>query len=116
MSSKEGLVESFPAGVFTTQPTRRPKWYHLFGKDVSHVPVDEGYATGSETSSLDGNTVNNHRNIFTAPEAVDIYKLVDGFEGTHRFDPSATWEAQDEKKLVQRVRHSRTLSSCPRKC
>jgi hypothetical protein len=102
MSSKEGFVEAFPAGVSTT-PLRRPKWYHLFGKDVSHVPVDDGYLTGSETSSLDENTVNNHHNVFAAPEAVDIYKLVDGFEGTHRFEPSATWDTQEEKKLVRRV-------------
>jgi hypothetical protein len=73
--------------------------------------VDEGYTTSSETSSLSDNTVNNHHNVFAAPEGVDIYKLVDGFEGTHRFKPDATWDAQDEKKLVKRVSTALTAKS-----
>ena len=106
MSSKEGIVDAYAAEANTAKPYKRQKWYHLFGEDVSHVPVDAGYSTGSETSSLDENTVDNHHNVFAAPEATDIYKLVDGFEGTHRFEPSATWEAQEEKQLVRRVRPS----------
>lgn len=109
MSSKEGLAESHPAGDFTTQPVKRYRWYHLFGKDVSHVPVDEGYSTGSDTASLHSEIVNSHHNVFAAPEAVDMYKIVDGFEGAHRFEPSATWESQEEEKLVRRVCRSRNM-------
>lgn len=111
MSSKDGHAESYPAGDFATQPVKRQRWYHLYGKDLSHVPVDEGYSTGSETASLHSDFVNNHHNIFAAPEAVDIYKIVDGFEGAHRFEPSATWEAQEEEKLVRRVCHSGNMLS-----
>ncbi|KIW18025.1 hypothetical protein PV08_02312 [Exophiala spinifera] len=110
MSSKEGLVEATPAGVST--PRRRQKWYHLFGEDVVYVSVDDGYALSSEASSLDENTVDNQRNVFSAPEATDIYKFVDGFEGTHRFDLSATWDAQEEKKLVKRIDWLIALPAC----
>ncbi|CZR31609.1 uncharacterized protein FPRO_02154 [Fusarium proliferatum ET1] len=112
MSSKEGLAESHPAGDFTTQPVKRYRWYHLFGKDVSHVPVDEGYSTGSDTASLHSEIVNSHHNVFAAPEAVDIYKIVDGFEGAHRFEPSATWESQEEEKLVRRLDWFIALPAC----
>lgn len=103
MSGKEGVVESFPSSR-PREPAKPPKWYHLFGKDISHVSVDAGYDTSSETSSLDESTVRPDHNVFEAPEATEIYKLVEGYEGTHRFDPSATWPAEEEKKLVGRVR------------
>ncbi|KAM5363313.1 hypothetical protein ACJA88_013624 [Fusarium oxysporum] len=112
MSSKDGHAESYPAGDFATQPVKRQRWYHLYGKDLSHVPVDEGYSTGSETASLHSDFVNNHHNVFAAPEAVDIYKIVDGFEGAHRFEPSATWEAQEEEKLVRRLDWFIALPAC----
>ena len=105
MSGKEGIVEAFPSARTTRSPTKPPKWYSLFGQDVSYVPVDAGYDTGSETSSLDEAIVRpDHGNVYEAPEAAEIYKLVEGFEGTHRFDASATWAADEEKKLVRRVR------------
>ncbi len=103
MSGKEGLVEAYPSGPATSETAKPQKWYHLFGKDISHVSVDAGYETSSETSSLDEPLVNNTHNVFEAPEASEIYKLVEGFEGTHRFDPSATWTPEEEKSLVRRV-------------
>lgn len=103
MSGKEGVVEAFPSGAATSKPAKPQKWYHLFGKDISHVSVDAGYETSSETSSLDELVVKNTHNVFEAPEATEIYKLVEGFEGTHRFDPSATWTQEEEKTLVRRV-------------
>ena len=103
MTSKEGFVEAFPTGVSVVGHPRQRKWYQLSGKDVpSHVPIDN--ETSSETSSLQDNIVDNHNNIFEAAEAQDIYKMVDGFEGAHRFDPTAKWTAEEEKKLVRRVR------------
>jgi hypothetical protein len=103
MSGKEGIIEAFPAGQVTIRQRRPQKWYHLFGKDVSYVPVDDGLEGSSETSSLDDAVVKNTNNVYEAPEAADIYRLVDGFEGTHRFDPSATWTQQEETQLVRRV-------------
>ena len=104
MSGKEGgVVEAFPSGAAPSKPAKPQKWYDLFGRDVSHVPVDSGYETSSETSSLDESIVKNTHNVFEAAEATEIYKLVEGFEGTHRFDPSATWTKEEEKALVRRV-------------
>jgi hypothetical protein len=103
MSDKEGIVEAFPSGTVTSETTKPQKWYHLFGRDISHISVDAGYETGSETSSLEESVVKNTHNVFEAPEATEIYKLVEGFEGTHRFDPSATWTQEEEKTLVRRV-------------
>jgi hypothetical protein len=103
MSDKEGIIEAFPTGQVTVRQRKPQKWYHLFGKDVSYVPVDAGLEGSSETSSLDDSVVQNTNNPYEAPEAADIYKLVDGFEGTHRFDPSATWTQEEEKRLVRRV-------------
>ena len=101
MADKTGVVEAFAS---TTQPTRRPRWFSLHGKDVSYVSVDAGYSTGSETSSLNEDIVDAHHNVFEAPEAQDIYKLVEGFESAHRFQADATWTPDEEKKLVRRVR------------
>ena len=86
---------------------RRPKprqWWKFGGQDQSHVSVDADIDPGSETSSKDGDhLVKNINNVFEAPEATEIYKPTAKFEGSHRFDPSATWEPAEEKKLVRRV-------------
>lgn len=99
---KSSIIEAAPGGQ-TGRPYRRQKWYSLRGKDVSYVSVDDGYDTSSETSSLNEGVVNAHHNVFEAPEAQEIYKFVDGFEGAHRFQPDATWSAEEEKKLIRRV-------------
>ena len=103
MSDKDKVVEAqpFESLAFEKKP---PKWYSLFGKDVSYVPVDAGYETSSETSSMNEGIVRNTNNVFEAPEAADIYKMIEGFEGAHRFDASATWTEAEEKRLVRRVR------------
>lgn len=81
---------------------RPRKWWHFGGKDTAFVSVDAGYETRSEASSTE-DLVKNVDNVFVAPEAMELYKPIEGFEGTHRFDPSATWSAEEEKKLVRRV-------------
>ena len=105
---KSGVLEAFPSGLDTSKPPKRAerqKWWKIGGKDVSHVSVDDGYEVDSETSSLDGSSglVKNVNNVFVAPEAVEIYKPIAGFEGTHRFDPSAVWTEEEEKTLVRTV-------------
>lgn len=110
MAEKTGIVEDFPT---EPRPDRRHKWYSLRGKDVSYVSVDDGYYTSSETSSLNDDVVDAHHNVFEAPEAQDIYKLVEGFESAHRFQPDATWSAEEEKQLIRRVCNRVTLHNPP---
>lgn len=107
-------IEAFPGPKSSQKSTSsshgatyRPlKWYQIGGKDISHVSIDAGYEEGSLesfSSSLEDVTQKN-ASVFVAPEALDIYKPVEGFEGAHRFDPSATWSAAEEKRLVRKVR------------
>jgi hypothetical protein len=103
MSVKEGLVEAFPSNHRTVEPVKRPKWYHLWGKDISYVSVDAGHEPESETSSVDEGAVKNTDSVFESAEASEIYRPVEGFEGTHRFDATATWTPEEEKKLVRKV-------------
>jgi hypothetical protein len=99
-------------------PTR--KWWQLGGKDFSFVSVEQGYedvSSGSDTASRSSSNhavVVNRDNVYVAPEAVELYKPVEGFEGTHRFDPNASWSEEDEKRLVRRVSRSLppTLLTC----
>lgn len=78
------------------------KWWQLGGKDVSYVSVDAGYESRSESSSTE-DLVKNVDNVYVAPEAIELYKPIEGFEGAHRFDPNASWSPEEEKKLVRRV-------------
>jgi hypothetical protein len=84
---------------------RKPrKWWTFGGQDQSYVSVDADIELDSETSSQKSeNLVKNVNNVFEAPEATEIYKPTAKFEGSHRFDPLATWEPEEEKKLVRRV-------------
>jgi hypothetical protein len=108
---KAGVIESFPSGVESNtsgeirQRRRQTKWWQFGGKDVSYVSVDEGLEKKSETESESdaSSLVKNVNNVYESPEAINIYKPVEGFEGTHRFDPSAEWSPQEEKVLVRRV-------------
>ena len=89
-----------------TQPT---KWWKLGGQDVSFVSVDQGYDTMFDSENAHakeahrGSVVGNINNPFEAVEAEEFYKPVQGYEGTHRFDPHATWTQEEERKLVRRV-------------
>ena len=106
---KSGIIESLPATRLpdeSVQRSQRPrKWWHLGGKDVSFVTIDDGYETVSQTpsGSSSPSAAESQENVFVAPEALELYKPVEGFEGTHRFDPSATWTKEEERRLVRRV-------------
>ena len=86
---------------------RERKWWDLSGNNVNHVSVDLGYEERSAAASKisDAPLATNTDNVFVAPEAMEIYKPVDGFEGAHRFNPSATWTLEQENKLVRKVGH-----------
>jgi len=107
MFTKGEVVEAYPNGELSvSKGSHRQKWWKLGGKDISHVSVNDGYVD-SDASSFDEDSndavVKNVNNVFDAPEAAQLYKPIEGFEGTHRFDPSATWTQAEEKALVRKV-------------
>ncbi|EXJ54203.1 hypothetical protein A1O7_09540 [Cladophialophora yegresii CBS 114405] len=104
-SIESGIIASPVESTHEHPRKLRPrKWWKLGGQDQSHVSVDADIEPDSETSSKDGdNLVRNVNNVFEAPEAAEIYKPTAKFEGSHRFDPSAAWEPEEEKRLVRRL-------------
>ncbi|KFG87251.1 phthalate transporter [Metarhizium anisopliae] len=117
--SERDNAEAFPASkggavaVTSAVPYRRQKWWQLGGKDVSHVSIDAGYETAPSSASSsyleDGNK---NEGVFVAPEALEVYRPVEGFEGTHRFDPSATWSYEEEEQLVKKLNWKIALPAC----
>lgn len=104
---KAGALESYLKPTTESYPANqsrraRQKWWQLGGKDISHVSVDDGLESSPESSSGDLNTASRD-NVFTAAEAVELYKPIEGFEGTHRFEPTAVWTVEEEKRLVRKV-------------
>ncbi|KAG5920256.1 hypothetical protein E4U42_006256, partial [Claviceps africana] len=96
---------------------RRRRWWQIGGEDVSHVSIDVGYETdfgSSSTSSLDesSNKPSRNRGVFVAPEAAEVYRPVQGFEGAHRFDPAAKWTDEEEKNLVRKLNWKIALPAC----
>ena len=91
----------------TLERPKKPKqrrWWQFGGQDVSYVSVDDGLEPNSETSSQKSEGVVKAVNtVWESPEALDIYKPTAKFEGSHRFEPSATWQPEEEKKLVRKV-------------
>lgn len=103
--SKGASLEAYPADGLTERKGRHPhRWSRLGGEDRSHVSVNDGYIDSDESSFDDaGDIVRNVNNVFEASEAAELYKPIEGFEGTHRFDPSITWTQEEEKALVRKV-------------
>jgi hypothetical protein len=111
--TKEQIIE----GGYTPYPqyrreslvTQPIKWWKLGGQDVSHVSVDRGYDVMFDSENAHAkratrmSVVENINNPYEAAEAEEFYKPVEGYEGTHRFDPHATWTREEEKKLVRKV-------------
>ena len=111
--SKENIIEQGynPNSQYRRQSlvTKPLKWWKLGGQDVSHVSVDHGYnvMVDSENDYVKRATrlsiVENVNNPYEAPEVEEIYRPIEGYEGTHRFDPNATWTKEEERQLVRRV-------------
>jgi hypothetical protein len=83
---------------------RTRKWWHLGGEDIIFVSVRNDGSSLSKgdfdtkvTETADGSVFNDSR-------AADVYAPIEKYEGAHRFDPKATWTAEEELSLVRRVR------------
>lgn len=51
----------------------------------------------------DGGKVELEPTVLDDPLLGQYYRPRDDYEGAHRFDPSATWTEQEEKKLVRKI-------------
>jgi hypothetical protein len=95
--------------ISSTTVTKRP-WWKLGGKDLSFAPVDADSVAPSSSGSVNEDTeagaANNiHGGVFDDSRAAEFYKPIEKYEGKHRFDPHATWTAEEERKLVRSVRN-----------
>lgn len=92
--------------VAVKEVTQRRAWWKFGGTDISYVSVDAGYKSiSSENSSNSSlpNLVENKDNVFVDDTAQDLYRPPTNYEGYHRFNPNATWTAEEEKRLKWRV-------------
>ena len=101
--------------ISAAQPPKRA-WWQLGGKDISFATVDPASVTTSSSASLQGDIEsgdekNIHGSVFDDDAAAHFYKPIEKYEGRHRFDPTATWTAEEERKLVRTVR---TLLNLPK--
>ena len=81
-------------------------------KELGETPLSQNRSPSSDhdaqTREQRGNvygSTDNH--IFSDPVLADYWRKVyekAKYENRHRFDPSFTWTADEEKKLVRRVR------------
>jgi hypothetical protein len=89
---------------------KRKPWWKLGGKDYSFVSVNSGYtrapiSTSSSDTKLDfteSPLVGHH--VYENEDTKEIYKPIEGYEGSHRFDPKLKWDPAEEKALVKIVR------------
>lgn len=84
----------------------RASWWSSGTGDYSHVSVDDNSSSLLTRIGLDHeDTIGEASNVYSDADARDIYKPVQGYEGSHRFDHNASWTEQQEKTLVRKVRH-----------
>lgn len=71
------------------------------------VPTTDSSPRDSDDEEIDGNYGSYRDHVFSDPKVAaywrDVYETAQ-YEGRHRFDPSLTWSAAEEKALRRRVR------------
>lgn len=80
--------------------------WSLSSKDVAYVSIDSGLEEWDSAPGSGASSIWKRFSVFEAPEALELYKPTAGFEGSHRFDPSAIWTPAEEAILVRKVRCS----------
>ena len=82
---------------------RGSPWWKFNGRDRIFIPTGQHESKSSlDDSSLDeDNTVDD--SVYNNARAHEIYKPIENYEGRHRFDLTATWSDDEEKKLIRKV-------------
>ena len=109
-------TDKLSLGAFASSDVRNAigadPWWRFGGHDRIFVPSrlrtsdsslhslqeDTGFETGNNN-----NNNNNDGTVFSDSQAAEFYEPIEKYEGRHRFDTSATWSDEEEKKLVRRV-------------
>ena len=95
--------------ISTTQAPKK-KWWNIGGPDISFAAVDPAPASNSSSTSIKDDietsgAQNVQGSVFDDSKAAELYQPVEKYEGRHRFDPSATWTEEEERKLIRSVRY-----------
>ena len=103
------LVRENRVPISNHKSLSRRRWWSLGGQDHSFVSVEVGYARNNQYASSSETTESVERkehNVFDTAEATEFYKPIEGYEGSHRFSPSAKWTVAEEQALISTVRLS----------
>ena len=93
------------AAEYTRQS--RNRWWTFGGQDrifISSRPEESSSTLASIKDDVETNGKSHvQASVFSDADAADFYKPITNYEGIHRFDPLATWSAEEERNLVRRV-------------
>jgi hypothetical protein len=89
------------------KPVETKPWWKLGGRDFSFVSVNAGYPVSSSSAAssktaLDVDHPAGH-NVWENEDSKALYKPIEGYEGSHRFDPSFEWNEDEKRRLVKVV-------------
>ena len=95
--------------------TKANPWWKFGGHDRIFV-TSRLETSGSSLSSSQDDTSVQLKNtkdgtVFSDTSVAEFYEPIEKYEGRHRFDQSATWSDEEERKLVRRVTFLRSYSS-----
>jgi MFS transporter, ACS family, DAL5 transporter family protein len=107
-----------PGGPFEKQPIQQEK-LGVESRDEKRLDSD----SSSPAASVDDEAVpvgngtqlgSTRDHVFSEPASADYWRKVyeqAGYENRHRFDPSFEWTAEEEKKLIRKVRAPPSLAT-----
>lgn len=82
------------------------------GCDVSAAHGDKSQAAITAVDSdIDSHDSNQQltQGTFDATEDHHFYRPIDSYEGIHRWDPDFKWTQEEERRIVRKVRDTRSL-------
>ncbi|TVY27419.1 putative transporter [Lachnellula hyalina] len=102
--------------ISTTQAPKK-KWWNIGGPDISFAAVDPAPASNSSSTSIKDDIETSgaqtvQGSVFDDSKAAELYQPVEKYEGRHRFDPSATWTEEEERKLIRSLDWRICLPAC----
>lgn len=109
-------MASKPAPLATGVPNTQPS----DGKEAADIaakgspPTSSDSANSSDDEDVEGDYGSQRDHIFSDPKVADYWRGVyetAQYEGRHRFDPTLTWTAKEEKALRRKVTGPASMNS-----